>query len=590
MISKFGIFLLYIFLGYVVCYELYYGCYLLYRTTLKGVNELSGMNMKGVEYINLYREGIAYFYVEGRAKYNMYVLDKVLFMGSKELSEIPVYMKMGIGMGLKDMFYYGVAIYIFLNMVRGMKGDMGKNFDIKVESNVKMRLSDVVGNEEVKMEALEFVDMVKNGKRYIKMGVRMPRGVLLVGPTGTGKTLLCRAIAGECGVNFIHVSGSDFNEVFVGLGARRVKKIFTVARSMKPCIIFIDEIDALAKKRSEKAMSGEGSDDKENTLNALLVEMDGFRTDDGVLVIGATNRYDVLDSAILRAGRFDRKVFFGVPDRNDREKLFSYYLDKVRLSDEVDKDLVMSKVVDITYGFTGADVSNMCNEAGILAVRKNRKYIGEKHIMDALDYVLMGVERRGYYLSDIERRVISYHETGHAFLAHVLVDASRPLVISIVPRGRSALGYTMSESIEKKLRSRGEMIASIGVMCGGRIAEEVYMGMDKITTGASDDFRKAHDMAREMVESYVMFGDKVSMVIDDGGGYNRYGMDVRNRVDEIVNDLVYKIYKACRSIIYMYKDEVNDLSDKLLSMEKMVRFDIEDIYPMELMDSEKLNF
>jgi len=572
---------------YITGNQVYENIYLPSMSTNVGINQLWKYKYDNIAEIVIYNGKNAYLWINkeilkiGIYDPNMFL--EYLNKNIPNIKDIPVYFKTSISMSFWDIILY-ITLFNILNSVMSSlsKSIMGDTkVGSMVEKNIKITLNDIAGFREIKEEAMEFVDLIKNYEKYKKVGTKMPHGALFVGPPGTGKTLLAKAIAGECKLPFITASGSDFNEIFVGLGAARVKKLFRKARKHKPCIVFIDEIDALAHKRSTHTGH---HDDRENTLNSLLVEMDGFSSEDGVIIFGATNRGDMLDPAILRPGRFDRKIHFSIPERNDRTEIFNYYFDKIKLSDNLNKEEETKKITDITYGFSGADISNLCNEASIIAVRKDKTSVNEDDLIEAYEYITIGTEKKNYFLTDIEKKCIAIHETGHAFLGYVLADAEMPVQISTIPRGKAALGYTLSNNPEKKLKTKNELIASIAVMCGGRIAEELFT--NDITTGAMNDFEKAHTVARSIVSSYAMLRNSSTLVIDNEELYI-HGDKTKSNIDDITNDLINVIYNESKKIIKSNKDKFLQLSDLLYEQEKIDKNGIEEYYPNNLLNKYK---
>ena len=365
------------------------------------------------------------------------------------------------------------------------------------EENTGVRFSDVAGEDEAKAELVEVVDFLKNPEKYTQMGAKIPKGVLLVGPPGTGKTLLAKAVAGEAGVPFFRMSGADFVEMFVGVGAARVRDLFRQAREKSPCIIFIDEIDAIGRKRSDAAVGG--NDEREQTLNQLLVEMDGFDSRTGVIILGATNRAEVLDPALLRPGRFDRQVLVDKPDLDGREAILKIHTKGMKLGEDVD----LRKIAQASAGLAGADLANIANEAALQAVRNGRESISQADFEEAIEKSIAGLERKSRVLSEAERKRVAYHETGHALTAYLTPGSSPVSKISIIPRGFGALGYTLQYPTEDRfLLSENELLGSVDVMLGGRAAEEVIFG--DISTGASNDISRASDTVRQMITEYGM--------------------------------------------------------------------------------------
>ena len=439
--------------------------------------------------------------------------------------------------------------------------------------NISVTLKDVAGCEDAKKEIFEFVDFLKNREKYISRGARMPRGALLYGPPGTGKTLLAKAVAGECNVPFLAVSGSDFCEMYVGVGPARIRDLFAKARKNAPCIVFIDEIDALARKRSNYTVGSSGNTEKDATLNKLLVELDGFEPNDNVLIFGATNRLDILDEALMRPGRFDRKIRFELPERGDREKIFHNYLHKMKLDGSPnDLSAALSKQ---SFGFSGADIANICNEACILSVRCNSENITRKILENAVDNVLLGPEKNTFQLSNSEKRIIAFHESGHSVMSYILKNVKPPIKVSIMPRGKSALGFSQSEMSEEKLRNKDELFEKMCVLLGGRVAEEIFCG--NITTGASDDIEKLTRLAYLYVTRYGM--DKSIRTFHfDRERKERYSESLRKKVDSAVQKLINRAYVETKNILQKKKNLVTSLATKLLEKETLNQTDLDIIW------------
>ena len=404
-----------------------------------------------------------------------------------------------IWLSLLSTFLPLIIFFVLMRMLSkrlegGAQGVMSFNQNkskIVAEGDTGVRFADVAGCEESKAELVEVVDFLKNGEKYTKIGAKIPKGVLLVGPPGTGKTLLAKAVAGEAGVPFFRMSGADFVEMFVGVGAARVRDLFKQAREKAPCIIFIDEIDAIGKQRS--ASLG-GNDEREQTLNQLLVEMDGFDSRSGVIILAATNRAEILDPALLRPGRFDRQVLVDKPDLEGRLAILKIHSSKLILDNSVD----LKKIAQGCAGLAGADLANICNEAALLAVRRNKEKVSQLEFEEAIEKSIAGLERKGRIMNESERKRVAYHETGHALTAYMTKGASPVSKISIVPRGFGALGYTLQYPTEDRfLLSEGELLGSIDVLLGGRAAEEITFG--DISTGASNDISRASDQVRKMI-------------------------------------------------------------------------------------------
>ena len=456
-----------------------------------------------------------------------------------------------------------MLFYIVMTMSRNSGGgnarmlDFGKSrAQMTAGDDVKKGFQDVAGLEEEKGELEEIVDFLRNPGRYTKVGARIPKGVLLVGPPGTGKTLIAKAVAGEAGVPFFSISGSDFVEMFVGVGASRVRDLFTTAKKNAPCIVFIDEIDAVARRRGT-GMGG-GHDEREQTLNQLLVEMDGFGVNEGIIVMAATNRVDILDPAILRPGRFDRKIPVSRPDVKGREEILKVHAKNKPLGDDVD----LHQIAQTTAGFTGADLENLLNEAAIVAAKDTRAYIKQEDIRKAFIKVGIGAEKKSRVISEKEKKITAYHEAGHAILFHVLPDVGPVYTVSIIPTGMGAAGYTMPlPERDDMFSTKGKMLQDITVDLGGRVAEELIFG--DITTGASQDIKQATALARAMVTQYGMserlglinYGnDEDEVFIGRDLAHTRsYGETVAGEIDSEVKRIVDECYANARKIISEYR-------------------------------------
>ena len=440
------------------------------------------------------------------------------------------------------------------------------------EDNVSVKLEDIAGLEDAKKEVFEFVDFLKNREKYIKCGARMPRGALLHGPPGCGKTMLAKAVAGECGVPFIAASGSDFCEMYVGVGPARVRNLFKKAREKAPCIVFIDEIDALARKRSH-SHSGSGSSERDSALNKLLIELDGFEPNDNVLIFAATNRLDILDDALMRPGRFDRKIRFELPERGDREKIFQIYLENMKLDTE--PDMLSEALSKQSFGFSGADIANICNEACILSVRCNSENVTRKILENAVDNVLLGPEKKTFRLSDKEKRIVAYHESGHSVMSYMLENVKPPIKVSIMPRGKSALGFSQSEMNEDKLRNKDELFERMCVLLGGRVAEEIFC--ENITTGASDDIEKLTRLAYMYVTRYGM-DDSIGTFHFDRERRDIYSETLRKKVDTAVQKIINRAYKKTKEMLEEHSNLIEKFAKKLLEKETVNQVDIDIIF------------
>ena len=486
----------------------------------------------------------------------------------------------------------GVVIFFMVMMMRQNGGGGGKMMDFgKSRAKLanpnakKVTFNDVAGLTEEKEELEEVVEFLKNPGRFIKIGARIPKGVLLVGPPGTGKTLLAKAVAGEANVPFFSISGSDFVEMFVGVGAARVRDLFAEAKKHSPCIVFIDEIDAVARRRGSGL--GGGHDEREQTLNQMLVEMDGFGVNEGIIMIAATNRVDILDPAILRPGRFDRKVGVGRPDVKGREDILKIHCRQKPLGDDVD----LHEIARTTAGFVGADLENLMNEAAIQAARDDRAYIMKEDIDKSFIKVGIGTEKKSRVVPESERRITAYHESGHAILFHLLPDVGPVYTVSIIPTGTGAAGYTMPlPENDNVFMTRGKMIQDIMVSLGGRIAEELIL--DDITTGASQDIKQVTQYARAMVTKFGM-SDELGLINYDSGegdevflgkeiGQQRpYGENTQTVIDQEVKKIVNKCYKDAKAMIEEYIDVLHKCAALLLEKERINRAEFEALFEPE---------
>ena len=482
----------------------------------------------------------------------------------------------------------GGVFLIFFLMSRQNGGGNSKamNFGksrakMSTKNEIKVTFRDVAGLREEKEELEEIVDFLKDPKKYIQVGARIPKGVLLEGPPGTGKTLLAKAVAGEAGVPFFSISGSDFVEMFVGVGASRVRDLFQDAKKNAPCIIFIDEIDAVARRRGSGL--GGGHDEREQTLNQLLVEMDGFGVNEGIIVMAATNRKDILDPAILRPGRFDRDVIVGRPDVGGREEILKVHARNKPLGDDVD----LKQIAQTTAGFSGADLENLLNEAAILAAKENRVYIQQSDIRHAFVKVGIGPEKKSRIVSEKERRITAYHEAGHAILFHLLPDVGPVYSVSIIPTG-GAGGYTMPlPEKDDMFNTKGHMLQEITVSLGGRVAEEEIF--DDITTGASQDIKQATAIAKSMITKFGMSerlglinydndSDEVFIGRDFGHTSRGYGEKVAGTIDEEVKRIIDECYLKARTLIQEYHPVLEKCAQLLLEKEKITRSEFEALF------------
>jgi len=437
------------------------------------------------------------------------------------------------------------------------------------ETDVKVTFEDVAGVDEAKEELKEIIEFLKAPQRFQQLGGKLPKGVLLVGPPGTGKTLLARAVAGEAKVPFFYISGSSFVEMFVGVGAARVRDLFTQAMEKAPCIVFIDELDAVGRARG---LGPSTNDEREQTLNQLLVEMDGFDTRKGVIIMAATNRPEILDPALLRPGRFDRHILVDRPDIRGREEILKVHTRKVKLSKDVDLKVIAGR----TAGFVGADLANVVNEAALLAARKGKKEVGMEEFEEAIDRMLTGLEKKNKVISEKERKIVAYHESGHTIVAETLPTAERVHRVSIIPRGIGALGYTLQLPTEDRyLMTRKELLDKLCVLLGGRAAEEVIF--NEVSTGAQNDLQRATDIARKMVINYGMsktlgpitFGKEQGAFLKSNGfsGRGEYSEKTAIEIDEEVKNIVKQTYEKAKNILEEKKDKLHRLSSALLEKE-----------------------
>lgn len=484
----------------------------------------------------------------------------------------------------------GLVIFLFLMMNRQMSGggsnakmmNFGKSrARMMLPDDKKVTFQNVAGLQEEKEDLVEVVDFLKSPQKYTNVGARIPKGVILVGPPGTGKTLLAKAVAGEAGVPFFSISGSDFVEMFVGVGASRVRDLFEEGKRHAPCIIFIDEIDAVARQRGT-GMGG-GHDEREQTLNQLLVEMDGFGVNEGIIVMAATNRVDILDPAILRPGRFDRKVAVGRPDIKGRQEILNVHAKDKPLGEDVD----LAQIAQTTAGFTGADLENLLNEAAIMAARDSRSYIMQQDIKHAFIKVGIGAEKRSKVISEKEKKITAYHEAGHAILFHVLPDMDPVYTISIIPTGVGAAGYTMPlPENDEMFNTKGKMLQDITTLLGGRVAEEIIFG--DITTGASNDIKRATTTARSMVMQYGMsekmgliaYGDEGDEVFigRDLAHTRSYSEEVAKEIDQEIHDIIDECHQRAKDIIIQHQDVLHKCAALLLEKEKVQRDEFEALF------------
>ena len=485
---------------------------------------------------------------------------------------------------------FGLLIVFYIILMRGMGRNMGGGgagsiFNIgksraqlydKNSSNVNVTFKDVAGLEEAKVEIMEVVDFLKNPEKYTKLGGKIPKGVLLVGPPGTGKTLLAKSVAGEANVPFFSLSGSDFVEMFVGVGASRVRDLFNNAKTKAPCIIFIDEIDAIGRARGKSAITG-GNDERESTLNQLLTEMDGFGTNSGVIVLAATNRADILDKALLRAGRFDRQIYVELPDIVGRKEIFEVHMRGLKLGKDVDKDFLAKQ----TPGFSGADIANVCNEAALMAARKGKNEIDKQDFLDAVDRIIGGLEKKNKIITPEEKKVIAFHEAGHATTSWLLQYAHPLVKVTIVPRGNS-LGAAWYLPEERQITTKEQMYHEMIATLGGRAAEQVVFG--QISTGALSDLEKVTKQAFAMVTYYGLDDEIGNISYYDSSGQQDYSLTkpysekTAETIDKEVSKLIEKAYQEAITILTEHREGLSQLANKLIEEEVIFGEDLERIF------------
>lgn len=482
---------------------------------------------------------------------------------------------------------FGLLIVFYIILMRGMGRGMGGGqiFNIgksraqlydKNSGTVNVTFKDVAGLEEAKVEIMEVVDFLKNPEKYTKLGGKIPKGVLLVGPPGTGKTLLAKSVAGEANVPFFSLSGSDFVEMFVGVGASRVRDLFSNAKAKAPCIIFIDEIDAIGRARGKSAITG-GNDERESTLNQLLTEMDGFGTNSGVIVLAATNRADILDKALLRAGRFDRQIYVELPDIIGRKEIFEVHMRGLKLDTDVDKDFLAKQ----TPGFSGADIANVCNEAALMAARKGKEMIGKQDFLDAVDRIIGGLEKKNKIITAEEKKVIAFHEAGHATTSWLLQYAHPLVKVTIVPRGKS-LGAAWYLPEERQITTKEQMYHEMIATLGGRAAEQVVFG--QISTGALSDLEKVTKQAFAMVTYYGLDDVIGNLSYYDSTGQQDYSFSkpysekTAETIDKEVSKLVEQAYQEAVKILTEHRDGLAQLANKLIEEEVIFGEDLENIF------------
>ena len=453
------------------------------------------------------------------------------------------------------------------------------------DNSKRVTFKDVAGLEEAKVEIMEIVDFLKKADKYKELGAKIPKGALLVGPPGTGKTLLAKAVAGEANVPFLSISGSDFVEMFVGVGASRVRDLFEQAKQKAPCIVFIDEIDAIGRARGKNA-GFSGNDERENTLNQLLTEMDGFQTNTGVIVLAATNRADILDKALMRAGRFDRQIEVGLPDVKEREEIFNVHLRPLKLDPQLDRAFLARP----TPGFSGADIANVCNEAALIAARHNKKFISKEDFLAAIDRIVGGLERKNKIITDEEKRVIAFHEAGHATVSWILENASPLIKVTIIPRGK-ALGAAWYLPEERQITTREQMMDELAATLGGRVSEQLTFG--EISTGALNDLERVTKQAYAMVAYYGMSENVGTLSYYDSTGQSDmtftkpYSEQTAQQIDAEAKQVIEKAYKMAEKVLREHADGLKELAELLLSREVVFTEDVERIFGKRKKDIER---
>ena len=479
----------------------------------------------------------------------------------------------------------GVWIFVMRSMSRGAGGGAGggimnvgkaKAQVFDKDNSRRVTFKDVAGLEEAKVEIMEIVDFLKKADKYKELGAKIPKGALLVGPPGTGKTLLAKAVAGEANVPFLSISGSDFVEMFVGVGASRVRDLFEQAKQKAPCIVFIDEIDAIGRARGKNA-GFSGNDERENTLNQLLTEMDGFQSNTGVIVLAATNRADILDKALMRAGRFDRQIEVGLPDVKEREEIFDVHLRPLKLDPQLDRSFLARQ----TPGFSGADIANVCNEAALIAARHNKKFVSKEDFLSAIDRIVGGLERKNKIITDEEKRVIAYHEAGHATVSWILENASPLIKVTIIPRGK-ALGAAWYLPEERQITTREQLMDELAATLGGRVSEQLTFG--EVSTGALNDLERVTKQAYAMVAYYGMSADVGTLSYYDSTGQSDmaftkpYSELTAQRIDAEAKAVIEKAYAMAEKVLREHADGLKELAELLLEREVVFTEDVERIF------------
>ena len=558
------------------------------RVALKE-GKVEALRESDLRYKNLPKSGYQFFFNIGSVDSFKADLEKAEEQSGQNVvlsfeNEKPWYDSWLMGL-LPWVVMIGVWVLIMRGMSRGGGGagggimNVGKaraqEFD-QNDPNKRVTFKDVAGLEEAKVEIMEIVDFLRNAPKYRELGAKIPKGALLVGPPGTGKTLLAKAVAGEANVPFLSISGSDFVEMFVGVGASRVRDLFDQAKKKAPCIVFIDEIDAIGRARGKNA-GFSGNDERENTLNQLLTEMDGFQTNAGVIVLAATNRADILDKALMRAGRFDRQIEVGLPELNERKEIFEVHLRKLKLDKDLDRDFLAKQ----TPGFSGADIANVCNEAALIAARHNKECVGKEDFLAAVDRIIGGLERKNKVISPMEKKTIAYHEAGHATVSWLLEHANPLVKVTIIPRGK-ALGAAWYLPEERQITTREQMMHEAASLLAGRIAEEKFFG--HLSTGALNDLERVTKMCYAMVVYYGMSEEVGSMSYYDSTGQSDmaftkpYSERTAQQIDDEVRAIIAKARKMAENVIDEHREGLVQLAELLLEREVVFTEDVENIF------------
>ena len=568
------------------------------RVALKE-GKVEALRESDLRYKNLPKTGYQFFFNIGSVDSFKADLEKAEEQSGNNVvlsfeNEKPWYDSWLVGL-LPWVVMIGAWILIMRGMSRGGGGagggimNVGKaraqEFD-QNDPNKRVTFKDVAGLEEAKVEIMEIVDFLRNAPKYRELGAKIPKGALLVGPPGTGKTLLAKAVAGEANVPFLSISGSDFVEMFVGVGASRVRDLFDQAKKKAPCIVFIDEIDAIGRARGKNA-GFSGNDERENTLNQLLTEMDGFQTNAGVIILAATNRADILDKALMRAGRFDRQIEVGLPELNERKDIFNVHLRKLKLDKDLDRDFLAKQ----TPGFSGADIANVCNEAALIAARHNKDCVGKEDFLAAVDRIIGGLERKNKVISPQEKKTIAYHEAGHATVSWLLEHANPLVKVTIIPRGK-ALGAAWYLPEERQITTREQMMDELASLLAGRIAEEKFFG--HLSTGALNDLERVTKMCYAMVAYYGMSDEVGSMSYYDSTGQSDmaftkpYSERTAQQIDDEVRALIAKARKMAEDVIDEHREGLVQLAELLLEREVVFTEDVENIFGKRKTESGEL--